>query len=143
MRSRKGTSLSLPVDQDTQPKITLDSIDAGVPLAEGKTAPDAYDLLENERLQKIRLENKHSKARLKDVKADRALRKTYANRILRFLEVYAALVGLMVIADGAHFFGFHLEKEVTATLVGSTAVAAIGLVGFIARGLFKPPSPPA
>jgi hypothetical protein len=133
--------LTSPTDQGNPPKITLDSIDAGVPLAESKTAPDAYDLLENERLQKIRLDNKHSKARLKDVKADRTLRKTYANRILRFLEVYATAVALMVIADGLHFFGFHLEKEVTATLVGSTAIAAIGLVGFIARGLFKPPSP--
>jgi hypothetical protein len=129
--------LNSPTDQGSPPKITLDSIDAGVPLAESKTAPDVYDLLENERLQKIRLDNKHSKARLKDVKADRALRKTYANRILRFLEVYATLVALMVVADGLRFFGFHLEKEVTATLVGST-----GLVGFIARGLFKPPSPP-
>jgi hypothetical protein len=66
--------------------------------------------------------------------------KTYANRILRFLEAYASIVGVMVIADGFHILGFHLEKEVTATLVGSTAVAAIGLVGFIARGLFKPPA---
>lgn len=134
--------MNLPIDREELPELTLDSIDAGVPLAESKKAPDARDFLENERLQKIRLENRHSKARLKDVKADRALRKTYANRILRFLEVYAAIVGLMVIADAIRLQGFHLEKEVTATLVGSTAVAAIGLVGFIARGLFKPPSPP-
>jgi hypothetical protein len=129
-----------PTSQDQPSEITLDSIDAGVPLAESKTAPDAYDLLEDERLQKIRLENKFSRSRLKDVKADRRLRKTYANRILRFLEVYAGIVALMVVADGFHFLGFHLEKEVTATLVGSTAIAAIGLVGFIARGLFRPPT---
>jgi hypothetical protein len=34
---------------------------------------------------------------------------------------------------------FSLEKEVIATLVASTAVAPIGLVWFIARGLFKAP----
>jgi len=91
----------------------------------------------HERLQKLRLDNKQSRARLKDVKADRTPG-TYANRILRFLEVYAK----HCCADGLRFFGFSLEKEVTATLVGSTAIAAIGLVGFMARGLFKPPSPP-
>jgi hypothetical protein len=35
-------------------------------------------------------------------------------------------------------WGFSLEQGVLAALVGSTAVAAIGLVGFIARGLFRP-----
>lgn len=122
-----------------QRSITLDSIDKGVALAESKTAPDSMDLLEDERLQKVRLENKLSHARIKDVKADRKLRKKYANRILRFLECYAGVVGALVVADGLHSVWFHLEKEVVATLVGSTAVAAIGLVGFIARGLFRPP----
>lgn len=122
------------------PNLTLDSIDKGVVLAESKKGPDAADLLEGEYLQKARLENRLSQARIDDVEADRELRKTYANRILRFLEWYAGGVGGLVVLDGFHFFWFHLEKEVTATLVGSTAISAIGLVGFIARGLFRPPS---
>lgn len=132
-----------PTVPDNLPSPTLDSIDLGVVLAESKTTPDAKDMLEDERLEKARLDNKLSRSRLKDVKADRRLRRTYANRILRFLEVYAGIVAAMVIADGFHILGFHLEKEVTATLVGSTAVAAIGLVGFIARGLFRPPVSPS
>lgn len=131
------TSLEIPAHQ---PSLTLDSIDKGLVLVEKKTSPDSIDLLEDERLQKARLENRLSQARIEDVEADRELRKTYANRILRFLEWYAGGVGALVVADGFHLFWFHLEKEVTATLVGSTAVAAIGLVGFIARGLFRPPT---
>jgi hypothetical protein len=122
------------------PDLTLDSIDKGIVLVENKKSPDPIDLLEDERVQKAKLENKLSQARIEDVEADRELRKTYANRILRFLEWYAGGVGGLVVADGFHLFWFHLEKEVTATLVGSTAVAAIGLVGFIARGLFRPPN---
>ena len=57
----------------------------------------------------------------------------WLNRILRFLEWYGGGVGLLVVADGFHLFWFHLENEVTATLVGSTAVAAIGLVGYVVR----------
>ena len=131
------TSQEIPAQQ---PNLTIDSIDRGIVLVENKKNPDSIDLLEDERLQKARLENKLSQARIEDVEADRELRKTYANRILRFLEWYAGGVAVLMVLDGFHIFAFHLEKEVAATLVGSTAVAAIGLVGFIARGLFRPPS---
>lgn len=133
--------MSSPDDQQP-PKLTLDAIDSGLPLVQNKTAPDPIDLLEKERTETLRLTNKLHRARIKDVKADRSLRKQYASRILRFLEWYAIGVGLMILLDGFHFLWFHLEKEVAAALVGSTAIAAIGLVGFIAKGLFRPPPPP-
>jgi hypothetical protein len=103
------------------------------------TAPNPIDLLEQEAVQSRRLENNLARARIKDVKADRALRKKYANRILKFLEIYPGTVGLFVIARCFKLGGFFLGKEVIATLVGSTAAAAIRLVGLIARGLFGPP----
>lgn len=104
-------------DPGQQPELTLDSIGSGLPLVEGKEKPDAIDRLEDLQTKKAHLENKLSRARIKDVKADRKLRKKYANRILRFLEWYAAGVAVLVVFDGFHLFRFHLEKEVTATLL--------------------------
>lgn len=104
--------------------------------------PDARDLLEAEEIKTAQLQNKLAKSRIKNVKADRKMRKTYAGRILLYLEIYSIIVGAMVLAAGFGLWGFSLPVEILASLVGSTAVAAIGLVGFIARGLFQPPPPP-
>jgi hypothetical protein len=59
-----------------QPDLTLDSIDKGIVLVENKKNPDPIDLLEDERVQKAKLENRLSQARIEDVEADRELRKT-------------------------------------------------------------------
>lgn len=124
----------------TSPReLSLESIDAGVPSVEGKRAPDARDLLEAEEIKTAQLQNRLALAHIKNVKADRKMRKTYAGRILLYLEVYSVAVGAMVIASGIERLGFKLPVEILASLVGSTALAAIGLVGFIARGLFRPP----
>ncbi|HAV51478.1 MAG TPA: hypothetical protein DCX75_16045 [Brevundimonas sp.] len=90
-------------------------------------------------VEKAGLELKLARSRIKNVAADRRMRKTYAGRILRYLEVYSIVVAVLVVTSGFGLFGFDLPIEVLASLVGSTALAAIGLVGFIARVLFKPP----
>jgi hypothetical protein len=59
-----------------QPDLTLDSIGKGIVLVENKKNPDPIDLLEDERVQKAKLENRLSQARIEDVEADRELRKT-------------------------------------------------------------------
>ena len=123
------------------PELSLESIDAGLASVEGKHAPDARDLLEAEEIKTAQLQNRLARSRIKNVKADRKMRKQYAARVLRYLEVYSVAVGLMVVASGFHVFGFNLPVEILASLVGSTALAAIGLVGFIARGLFQAPPP--
>lgn len=119
--------------------VSLDSIDTGIARVEDKTSPNARDLLEGEEVKSVQLQNKLANSRIKNVKADRKMRKTYAGRILRYLEVYSIVVGILVIASGFGWTGFVLPSEIIATLVGSTAIAAIGLVGFIARGLFRSP----
>lgn len=123
------------------PDPTLDAIDAGAALVEAKLRPDLNDMLESEELEALRLRNRLARSQIKNVKADRAMRKTYAGRILFYLECYSVTVGVMVVAAGLRVGGFDLPVEILATLVGSTAVAAIGLVGFIARGLFRTPPP--
>ena len=97
------------------------------------------DWAESTAAERAQLENKLARSRIKNVKADRKMRKTNAGRILRYLEIYSGAVGVMVVVSGFGLGGFNLPPEILATLVGSTAVAAIGLVGFIARGLFRSP----
>jgi hypothetical protein len=122
-----------------QPKITLSAIEEGLPSVEGKDRPDTRDLLEAEEIKTVQLQNQLARSRIKNVKADRKMRKTYAGRILRYLEIYSVVVGLFIIMAGFNLWDFSLSIEILASLVGSTALAAIGLVGFIARGLFKAP----
>ena len=122
-----------------QPEITLDDIDSGVSVVEVVNSKTRFDVLEEHEIEEARLRNELAKAHIANVDADREMRKTYASRILKYLEIYSVSVGAMVLACGFSWTGFVLPTEIIATLVGSTAVAAIGLVGFIARGLFKAP----
>ncbi len=68
-----------------------------------------------------------------------ALRRLYANRILRFLEIYGLVVATFTALSGFGLWGFKMQSQTLITLVGSTAVAAIGLAGFIVKGLFSRP----
>ena len=89
------------------------------------------------------LRNELARAYLENMKADRDMRKQYAGRILAYLECYSGGVGLLLFVSMiAKNDGVAQDPAVLTTLVGSTAVAAIGLVGFIARGLFRAPPAP-
>ena len=115
---------------DTLP-LNLEDVSAGLPQVQGKELPDKLDNLEV-----FSVEDERKRQEIENLKSDRRLREKYADRILRFLEVYAGTVALFIILHGFELFGFSMPNEVLITLVGSTAVAAIGLVGFIAKGLF-------
>lgn len=117
----------------------LDEIDKGASFVETEKAPDALDVIEmsNTQLVAAKLANRLTYAKLEDLEADRAMRQKYANRILWYLKVYSVCVYILILLSGWDCFKFTLQKEVLITLVGSTALAAIGLVGFIARGLFN------
>ncbi len=137
-------------------KISIEDIQVGEHFVEEVTQRDLT--FEKEKLSTERAERDHQLAmhrhaeevakianelaisRLKDREADRKMRTDYAGRILRYLEGYSLTVAAMVLASGYKLWGFALPIEILASLVGSTALAAIGLVGFIARGLFQPPT---
>ena len=120
-------------------KPTLNDIGKGLASVKGVANPDSIDLLEQAAVERTQLENKLARSRIKNVKADRKMRKKYAGRVLRYLEIYSIAVASLVIFSGFELWGFDLPVEILASLVGSTALAASGLVGFVARGLFKPP----
>ncbi|WP_339780810.1 hypothetical protein [uncultured Thalassospira sp.] len=115
--------------EDFRPSV--DDIQAGLSSVEQKTSPDVLDEKEIKDV-----ENARKQQEIADLESDRGLREKYANRILRFLECYAATVAIFLVLNGFRFKCFSLPDEVLITLVSSTAVAAIGLVGFIAKGLF-------
>lgn len=75
--------------------------------------------------------------RLKDAESNRHLREGYANKVYGYLVAYSAAALTLVVADGFKIFGFDLDTTVVSIIVGSTAVSAIGLVGFVVKGLFK------
>ena len=114
-----------------------------------KSAKDAETISELDRpdqfaraeLHALQLDNELRRAKIEDVESDRKLRESYASRILGFLYCYSVVVGILVVASGLQvpWLPFELPGEVLALLVGSTAASAIGLVGFIARGLFNTP----
>ena len=96
-----------------------------------KGEPDKFDFLEVSNLEDDRIREE-----IEDLRSDRRLREKYADRILRFLEIYAGVVGIFVVLAGFRTRGFDIPNEALIALVGSTAIAAIGLVGFVAKGLF-------
>jgi hypothetical protein len=121
---------------DPPHRVTLDDIGTSVSDVENKRGPDPEDILETHHLEAARLENELARSKIKDVEADREMRKSYAAKILGYLFVYSVVVLILIVGSGFNFLGFNLPLEVQVSLVGRTAVAAIGLVGFIARGLF-------
>lgn len=111
-------------------KLSLQDIDKGLPLVREKSTSDLKDETEKLQLQLLQ-------SQLDDHKSDREMRESYARQILTFLKIYCICVLILIICNGFHILSFSLEKEILTTLVGSTAASAIGLVGFIAKGLFK------
>lgn len=90
-------------------------------------------------LAKLKLDNQLLEEGLADRQADRALRKTYADKAFRFLYAFSIFSGIALIAQGFPQVLFKLPENVLVTLIGATAVAVVGLVGWVARGLFKAP----
>lgn len=59
-----------------------------------------------------------------------------AGRSYVFLCCFALAALALLLLDGFHWGGFDLEPEVMQVVIGSTAVAAIGLVLAINKGMF-------
>ncbi len=86
--------------------------------------------------EKSKIEVDKGKEELENIKLDRNLRKKYAGRVWGFLVAYLIIVVVILFLSGFSIYGFKLPDMVLIALVGSTAVAAIGLVRIIAKGLF-------
>jgi hypothetical protein len=91
-------------------------------------APDALDRKAAERLEEETLQDRTS---------TRTLRERYATRVFWYLICYSLAALALVGLQGWRVYGFQLDGYVIGLIVGSTAVSAIGLVGFVVKGLFR------
>lgn len=118
-------------------KLPIESVAAGVPAVKEKIASDendrkeVNDLNDQERLAKIEGQNQLNK----DKETNRDLRSKFATRVFNYLIFYSIFVASLLVLSGFKYIS--LSDGVLTTMVGSTAVAAIGLVGFVVNGLFK------
>jgi hypothetical protein len=106
-------------------------------VAEEKKAPDRQDELETKALRE-REEIHGLRETRTDRRANRVLRFRYARAVYRYLVWYSIGSAALVLLDGFDFTHFHLPEIALAAIVGGTAVSAIGLVGFVVQGLFRP-----
>lgn len=85
--------------------------------------------------ERLRIENDRLREEVNRKVSDRELRGEYSNKVFGFLIAYCSVIGVFVILDSIGIW--NIEVPVLTVLSGSTAVAAIGLVGFVVNGLFK------
>lgn len=117
--------------------VSLDKIKAGVAPVEGKLSEDPQDIMERRAL-----DNRERRANInlveqtnRDRRVNRKLRWRYASWVFCYLVSYSVAVFLILVCFGLGYM--KIPEVVLSALVGSTAVSAIGLVGFVVSGLFK------
>lgn len=124
------------------PSLIKDAVRAQVESlpAENDESQAIYEL-EKARLEvdKLKLENQTLAEGVNDRQADRMLRERYANYAFNFLRAFSIFCGLILLAQGIPGCPFKLGENIVVTLIGATAAAVIGLVGWVAKGLFKAP----
>ncbi len=86
---------------------------------------------------RLKLQNKTLEQDHEDRKADREMRFKYSRWVYAYLVAYSVFVGGLLILHGFAAIPFALDDVVLTSLVGSTAVSAIGLVLAVTTGLFN------
>lgn len=86
----------------------------------------------------LKAENARLKAKSQTDGVRAGLMEPYANKVFKFLVGYCGFVGAILLLKGFSIGGFDLADYVIGIIAGSTAASAIGLVGFVVSGLFKP-----
>jgi hypothetical protein len=127
---------NLPTDPQRE-RHKLNSVASGVAVVRNKTAPDEFDKYEIKELKEA-----YTKARIaaleqdnKDKESNRTMRGDYAKRVFNYLVGYSLAVLVLLVFSGLR--QLFIADSVLSVLAGSTALAAIGLVGFVVKGLFK------
>lgn len=120
-------------------QISIDAIGSGKAAIDAKVSDDKIDRQEEQaaKIEKLKNEAAAVGEQNEDRKSDRELRKEYAQKVFRYLVGYSFGCATILVLAGWSICGFRLPDLVLSILVGSTAVSAIGLVGFVVSGLFK------
>lgn len=117
-----------------RPLVSLGAIEASARIVAERREPDKIDVLAE---LKQRAEIDTIEQGNRNHEANRDLRTRYAKAVYWYLIGYSVCSFALLLASGFKPLGFSLPDAVLSLVVGSTAVAAIGLVGFVVQGLFK------
>jgi hypothetical protein len=127
------------VDEEALRKRLREAINRSLTGVQQKAQPDDKD--KREALAAEKKQNAETQSIVEsnlDRRVNRRLRWKYARWVFCYLVCYSIFVGGVLIISGFGICGFVLSETVLSTLVGSTAVSAIGLVLAVTTGLFKP-----
>lgn len=108
---------------------SLEDISVGREIAERETHADARDALEASNY-----DNEMLRAQVEALKSRTTMREGYERKVYKFLVSYSFVAAVMLFLCG--FKIMMLPENVLLAIAGSTAVAAIGLVAQIGKGLF-------
>jgi hypothetical protein len=126
------SSEPLPPEPDTLLIAEPDIGDLPDPLECGQAAAEAndYDLrAETEHIKRLRAKNKQRKQ-------DRKERRKYAHRIFCLISSWLTCVLLMTMMDGFAWNGFHLDRAVLITTIGTTTGSVLGVFLIVTNYLF-------
>ncbi len=122
----------------TEKTVSFDKIGASKPVirSKGKDEQDQQEKLDYDHQRVLTEQIKQANL---DARTNRDMRRDYGKAVFRYLLGYSIFAGLVVVLAGwGTVTGFMLPVAVLTALVGSTAVSAIGLVGIVVTGLFRP-----
>lgn len=117
---------------------------------------DAKETAEQDKKAKEEREKEKLIEEIKNLKQNRKIKKNFSKQVINylwwfslsclviiFLEGFSPKIYLYINLNYFHFNfklnGFHIDDVPLTTLIGSTAVSAIGLVAIVLQGLFKVP----
>jgi len=131
-------------EEPNQPDITLDDLDKSASTVKPTQSdvPVRFDELNaafirvTEENSSLKEENERLKSTAETVAILNDLMKPSATKAFRYMFVYSASVGAILLLNGFGCFVNPLEPEVLKFLVGSTAATVIGLVGMVLTGIF-------
>lgn len=115
----------------------IHTIGRGVERVAAKERPDQKDDKEWHALAKHEQHQKIDEIRQKNIdkRINRKLRAGIARSVFCYLSCYSLFSASMVVLNGLNLL--LIPEAALAAIVGGTAIAAIGLVGFVVNGLFK------
>lgn len=98
-----------------------------------KAVPGQYDVSPNSTL-----DDDERREHLRSMRQDTDERKSYADRLFKFLVIYMLLVFAVLLLQGFAFLGFHLADAVIITLISTTTANIIAVFVFVVKYLFHP-----
>lgn len=105
-------------------------------LASQKHEPDAKDDQEEAAVREAAARAQAAEEAVAGARSRREMREDYAKKIFYYLIGYSIGAFTLLMLNGFQVRGFHISDVPLTAIVGSTAVSAIGLVGFVVNGLF-------